>query len=88
MVRNLRIVRLSVFNKLLKAQDLRNAVFVRILPEEPFLSGRTLLLRLVSYNARWLRCKQRVQECDSCHALCVEHERLSYCDSHSLTLRT
>jgi hypothetical protein len=36
-VRNLRIVRLSIFNKLLKAQDLRNGVFVRVLPEEPFL---------------------------------------------------
>jgi hypothetical protein len=35
MVRNLRIVRLSIFNKLLKAQDLRNGVFVRVLPEEP-----------------------------------------------------
>jgi hypothetical protein len=34
-VRNLRIVRLSIFNKLMKAQDLRNGVFVRVLPEEP-----------------------------------------------------
>jgi hypothetical protein len=31
-------VRLSIFNKLLKAQDLRNGVFVRILPEEPILA--------------------------------------------------
>jgi hypothetical protein len=45
-VRNLRIVRLSVFNKLLKAQDLRNAVFVRVLPEEPILSRRTFLLQV------------------------------------------
>jgi len=35
-MRNLRIVRLSIFNKLLKAQDLRIGVFVRVLPEEPF----------------------------------------------------
>src|SRR5208283_3526140 len=45
MVRNLRIVRLSIFNKLLKAQDLRNGVFVRVLPEEPFLFNHFPALR-------------------------------------------
>jgi hypothetical protein len=35
-MRNLRRVWLSIFNKLLKAQGLRNGLFVRVLPEEPF----------------------------------------------------
>ena len=37
-MRNLRILRLSIFNKLLKAQDLRNGLFVRVLPEEPIFA--------------------------------------------------
>jgi len=43
-VRNLRIVRLNIFNKLLKAQDLRNGVFVRVLSEEPFSCRRSSFL--------------------------------------------